>query len=209
MPFFKDTVFLIPREIFSTHFNVGIDNFRFQYDAFPEFSGRQRQQNWCWAACIQMLLNYHRISVTQEQIVERVYGKQFDAPATPTTIVAALNGWAIDKSFRDAFVLAEVHPANDSWLIVSELVAKNPLIVGFDGYPTGHACLLTSAWHRPKPGGGSTFYALELRDPWQGNPSRNQVLGREFADKAQFVVKVSVKKSLLSRFTFPLNLRKN
>src|SRR5690606_1346325 len=45
--------------------------------------GKQRNTNWCWAACIQMVLNYYNIPVAQEQIVKRTLGKLADKPADP------------------------------------------------------------------------------------------------------------------------------
>ena len=42
--------------------------------------GKQRSLNWCWAACIQMVLNFHRIPVTQEQVVKKTLGKLVDRP---------------------------------------------------------------------------------------------------------------------------------
>jgi len=53
---------------------AGIPSKDFKYRAAPESSGRQRQTNWCWAASIQMVLNFHGVDVTQEEIVQRIFG---------------------------------------------------------------------------------------------------------------------------------------
>src|SRR5262245_47098196 len=75
---------------------AGIQTREFQYFAAPEVAGRQRQQNWCWAACVQMVLNYHGLYVTQEQVVQRIFGQQADSPADENRILTALSGWAPD-----------------------------------------------------------------------------------------------------------------
>jgi len=49
---------------------------------------------WYWAASIQMVLNYHGLYVTQEQIVQRVFGLPLDTPAYLQHILYALTGWA-------------------------------------------------------------------------------------------------------------------
>lgn len=77
-------------------FVAGVPSDQFEFFAAPSLAGRQRQSNWCWAASIQMLLNYHGLFVAQEQIVQRIYGAQVDYPAQPAQILAALSGWAPD-----------------------------------------------------------------------------------------------------------------
>jgi hypothetical protein len=34
----------------------------------PATDGRQRRENWCWAACSQMVMNYHGLEQTQEDL---------------------------------------------------------------------------------------------------------------------------------------------
>ena len=65
------------------YFSAGIFSGEFEFFAAPQQQGRQRQQNWCWAATTQMVLNYHGLYVTQEQVVARIFGKLVDSPAEP------------------------------------------------------------------------------------------------------------------------------
>src|SRR5580692_9673449 len=46
--------------------------------AAPESMGRQRRENWCWAASVQMVLNLAGLQVTQEQVVARIFGGDLD-----------------------------------------------------------------------------------------------------------------------------------
>ena len=65
------------------YFAAGVVSGEFEFFAAPQQQGRQRQQNWCWAATTQMVLNYHGLYVTQEQVVARIFGKLVDSPAQP------------------------------------------------------------------------------------------------------------------------------
>ena len=56
---------------------------------------RQYKDNWCWAACVQMVLDYYGIDVTQPRIVERAYGDDYDFTANKNDIIGALNGWRV------------------------------------------------------------------------------------------------------------------
>ena len=47
---------------------IGIDIVRMNFVA-----ARQLNSQWCWAACIKMVLNYYGVSITQKQIVARTY----------------------------------------------------------------------------------------------------------------------------------------
>ena len=43
-------------------------------ETFNFVASTQRSTNWCWAASIQMTLNYYGVAITQEEIVARTYG---------------------------------------------------------------------------------------------------------------------------------------
>ena len=81
-------------EVAPGYFVAGVQSSEFQFAAAPDVGGRQRQSNWCWAACGQMVLNNHGLRVTQEQVVQRIFGESVNAPGQPAQILAALSGWA-------------------------------------------------------------------------------------------------------------------
>lgn len=165
--------------------------------AAPGNMGRQRRQNWCWAASVQMMLNLTGLVVTQEQVVERIYGGDLDSPANGEQIIAALSGWAFTRSGRPA----NLHPVQltaDQELI-DDLRLGWPLIVGLqnpDG--GGHAEVITAVTYGMGPGGEPDFRSVVLRDPWPFNPSRVEMPWSEFKSRSQFIIR--------NRVTYPAGL---
>ena len=158
--------------------------------------GRQRSMNWCWAACIQMVLNYQGVPVTQEQIVERTFGARIDAPGQPIQVLANLNTWGITADGRTFVVGAEsvsAIPAVAAVQLIRDLDAEQPLIIGISGYGgTGHACVVTAVQYHSGATGSTVLDAITLRDPWPGHPSRidipwAQVTGINFLARIRVV----------------------
>ena len=172
-------------------FVAGVPSAEFEFFAAPSHSGRQRQANWCWAACVQMTLNYHGLIVSQEQVVERIFGARIDAPGEPHQILAALSGWAPDVRGRFSTIHASPYVMQGSD-IVNDLAYKWPLIVGLRGEPIGHAYVLTAVEYAVGPGNQPIFTKALLRDPWPTSPSRNEMPWAEFQSRVQFMARVSV-----------------
>jgi len=111
----------------------------------------QRCENWCWAACIQMVLNYHGLFVTQEQIVQKIYGGLPCLTGDATQILNALSGWAPDTRGRFSQIYSQygVYSGSD---IVDQLSRKWPINVGLDN-PNGggHAYELTAIYYSIDP----------------------------------------------------------
>jgi len=170
---------------------AGVPTNQFQYFASPEDYGRQRADNWCWAACIQMVLNYHGIYVTQEEIVTRIYGKAVDQPGQPEQILQALSGWAPDTRGRYSTIVADPYLINGSSL-VSDLTYRWPLIVGLRGNPVGHACVLTAVTYKVDMHNRPIIKSVVLRNPWPGSPSREEMSWKEFMSRVTFATRVHV-----------------
>ena len=51
-------------------------------------------QNYCWASCAQILLNYHGLSLSQEQIIERIHNGKPCEIGDGKKMIKALNGWS-------------------------------------------------------------------------------------------------------------------
>ena len=170
---------------------AGVPTDQFQFFAAPEGYGRQRSQNWCWAACIQMVMNFHGIPVTQEAIVAKVYGETIDQPAVAEQIIYALNGWGVDMAGRPSVIMAEPYQL-DGPSIVRDLAYRWPLIVGLKGEPVGHAYVLTAVTYRVDQWNNPIFQSAVLRDPWPGSQSRVELSWPEFESRVMFATRVHV-----------------
>lgn len=176
------------------YFVAGVPSQEFVHFAAPESSGRQRMENWCWAACIQMVLNYHGLYVDQQDIVSRVFGVSVDRPATGEQMMAALTGWAPDSRGRKSAIYADNYNL-DPATIVNDLDKKWPLIVGLRGArgaATGHAYVMTAAYFTRDALGQPTIHRVVLRDPFPGYESRIELDAAEFGQRLQFATRVYV-----------------
>lgn len=178
------------------YFVAGVPSEEFVHYAAPEGGGRQRMENWCWAACIQMVLNYHGLYVDQSEIVSRVFGGAVDRAANGEQIMAALTGWAPDSRGRQSEILADAYNL-DPATVINDLDQKWPLIVGLAGArgaATGHAYVMTAAYFSKGPNGVPIIHRVVLRDPFPGYPSRIEVDAEEFAQRLQFATRVYVRR---------------
>lgn len=172
----------------------GIPTSDFRRWSSPESRGRQSKENWCWAACIQMVLNYHGLRVDQSAIVQRVYGSLVDRPASHDQIVRALSGWVPGYHGRGATVSAYTDVTWDH--ILDDLHSRWPLIVGLTNpdKDVGHAYVLTGAYFYYDSFGARRIYRVVLRDPYPGNPSRIEMDAKAFERRLQFACRVRVSK---------------
>jgi len=174
------------------YYSAGIPTRSFQFIAV---NGKQRSMNWCWAACIQMVLNYHGLLVTQEQVVVRCFGALVDHTGGPVEMLKALSGWAYNVNGRISTIYANVFPTNSNE-VQAFLATNNPLIVGLNqpGTPVGHAYVLTAmSYSLTKDFYGNIVVVPDkvvLRDPWPTNPSRQEMSWGEFARRLNACYKV-------------------
>lgn len=176
------------------YYSAGIPSANFQ---FFEISGRQRSMNWCWAACIQMVLNYNGLYVRQEDIVMRCFGSLTDHPGGPREMFLALSGWAYNVygGISNIYTSNFVTGPNE---IQAFLAANKPLIVGLNNPNSriGHAYVLTGIYYSI----GYDMYGnpivvpdkVVLRDPWPDNPSRQELSWIEFSRRVNMCYKVWV-----------------
>jgi hypothetical protein len=157
---------------------VGIQSTNFNY-----FASSQRNQNWCWAASIQMILNYYGVHITQEQIVARSYGVNSFGQLPNWTgsfqvITANLNNWSIDNSGRRYSVIASLNSGAPSpAYLIQELSSLRPVLIGYQSSPTsGHAVVITACSYI-QTAYGPSIQSIIVRDPW---PSQQNIssLGR-------------------------------
>lgn len=102
---------------------------------------RQYKDNWCWAACIQMVLDYHGIYVSQSKIVERAYGGLYDFTANKNDIIDAIDGWSVNNTR----IRASSERYKNPQTLINAIAGGTPLIIGLneDYTATGHAYVLS------------------------------------------------------------------
>lgn len=154
---------------------------------FRAYVARQRSENWCWAACTQMVLNYQGVNVSQEQIVERVFGARVDRPGSAQNIVQGASGWYVDGHSIAAKADYSFIPQK----LIDDLVNKYPLVIGLSmpGQNVGHAYVLTGISFLKQ---GDAIYpqSVILRDPWPDNQSRLVLTWSDFSSRANTIVHI-------------------
>jgi ABC-type bacteriocin/lantibiotic exporter with double-glycine peptidase domain len=73
------------------------DKITVEVNDFKRYEAKQKTPVWCWAACIQMVINQHEIELSQDDVVRNVKGKIAFDTASAEEIKDFLNGW---KSFE-------------------------------------------------------------------------------------------------------------
>src|SRR5437016_2614656 len=126
-------------------------------------SALQRNTEWCWAACIEMVFGYYGFNVPQERIVRDTWGDIVNMPGQPGQILANLNRAWTDDSGRSFSVSGDTRSASPV-TAAQDLDQNYPLIVG----ALGHAMVLTSlVYMRAADSSGQVTSAI-VRDPWPG-----------------------------------------
>ncbi len=118
---------------------------------FNEVFAEQQNSQWCWAAAIQMILQYYGVDVSQRDIVYRTYGSDNvgrlpNRPASFETITDNLNTLAIDRDGEQYVIRASVgYGIPDPATLVDELRNERPVLIGYQTGPyTGHAVVATA-----------------------------------------------------------------
>lgn len=156
---------------------------------FREFVARQEEDCWCWAACVQMVLNYQGVNVDQEDVVRRAKGLRINEGGTAYDIQRAADGWNTGSHVIAARVDNPFYVTAQTF--ITDLIDKYPLIIGLDmpGQTMGHAYVLTGISFRKS---GNTYQPVEviLRNPWPSSPSREKLSWSEFRRRVHTIVHV-------------------
>lgn len=168
---------------------AGIPSLRF-------FAARQLCDQWCWAACIQMIFATAGRLVPQEAIVMKLFGGLVCEPAPGgQAIIAAINGNWIDKNgytfsaYSEPLLDLEAGYPNPraAAAAAQELANGYPLING----ALHHATVLTAMTYARDPYGNGQPLELTVRDPWPDSPSR-RTLSMQEANSTTFLAAVRV-----------------
>lgn len=157
----------------------------------------QQKQNWCWAACIAAVFGYRGYSISQAEIVEKVFGDDLDQPAAGPQIIGAIDGAWTDQNGQEFYAQGVVlldgqysiaHPQALA-IAAQELAAEHPLIVG----SMGHAMVLSAMSYLRDANGNGQPYQFVVRDPWPrpGQSARRLLTAQEQAN-AQFLAGVVI-----------------
>lgn len=158
---------------------------------FEQVADSQTETMWCWAACIKMVLNYQGIHTTQEEIVERTFGRIINQGANCIEIANTADGWQGGG--------VEIKSWYDSNLSVSDAIESlayhYPLIVGMDipNQDINHAYVLSAVYFKRDSNGKKIPLAVSLRDPWPYNKSLTHLSWTDFERRLQCVVHVEPK----------------
>lgn len=126
-----------------------------------EAVGGQHWDQWCWAACIEMVFRYYGYVVPQERIVQETWGSIVNMPGYPEHILGNLNRSWIDDNGRRFRSQGDSNSATAA-VAAQDLAQDRPLIVG----TMGHAMLLTAMLYTT--GYQGQIISAVVRDPEPG-----------------------------------------
>lgn len=147
--------------------------------------GGQHMNQWCWAACIEMVFKYYGLNVPQETIVQQTWGAIVNLPGQPHQILANLNRPWRDSYGRDFYVSGDAFSANPV-TAAQDLSNNMPLIIG----TMGHVMVLTSLQYVRDQWGNGEVMAAVVRDPWPGRGRR--VLSAQEWYSTSFLARIRV-----------------
>lgn len=148
-------------------------------------TGNQYMDQWCWAACIEMVFRYHNFRVPQPEIVRQTWGSIVNFPAQPSQILSNLNRAWVDSQGRSFLVAGNTYSANQV-TAAQDLSRNMPLIIG----TMGHAMVLTSLVYVTDQYGNGDVLSAVVRDPWPGRGRR--ILNPQEWYSASFLARIRV-----------------
>ena len=116
----------------------------------------QEKSNWCWAACVQMILRYNGYWERQEDIVSEVYADSYNWTASGNEIAETFNGWY-------GFTVRS-YKSKSPQSFINEIAAGHPLIIGYGE----HAYLLTHIYYKKSYDGGLKPFKIVMINPYNG-----------------------------------------
>ena len=156
---------------------------------FEFYQAEQQYDNWCWAACIQMVLNYQGIKISQCNIVSKAYGQCINATADCNVMVKAANGWNYNGASIRAWETDDVSSKD----LIDALAFKYPVIIGLRNpqVSVGHAYVLTAVYFRYDADHNKIPYKVKLRDPWPTHAHIYETSWRDFSNRINCIVHVT------------------
>jgi len=156
-------------------------------------SSAQRMENWCWAACISLVFRRYGRFVSQETIVNRVFGAQIDQPLAGHLIAQATSSMWRDQNGHYFQPMVNVlidsnfnlQNSNAGNIAIQNMMASRPMIVG-----TNRHAMVVSAIDFTRDGYGQrSINNVRVRDPWPLSPSARNLSSDEYYS-TQFLMEV-------------------
>lgn len=147
---------------------AGLKAIGLKTDRMQHYAAAQSSTNWCWAACIQMVLASHDIVTSQEQITYETFGKLVDRPGDSANIGRALNRPRVDqRGTRRSVVCKYGNGPLPLARLIAQLQNEVPVLVGYfpNGARVGHAVIITAVVIEDTPTGPKLIRVI-VRDPW-------------------------------------------
>jgi len=160
-------------------------------EKFKFHAAFQSEDNWCWAACIQMVLDYQGLYVDQCPIVKKAFKTSscINRPADCYTIEDGVDGWSVNNRR----ISGEVVFSPSAYELIDQLAYRNPVIIGLNmpGQNIGHAYVLTAIFFSYDSNNRKVPYKVVLRDPWPENQSRQEFEWSDFVNRINCITYVT------------------
>lgn len=155
-------------------------------------AAEQIGSNWCWAACIQMVLSTKGVESEQPEIVVQTFGDTADRPASAQHIAERLTGWFESRSGRTLLVASTLSGPPQLGMLYSYLRSRTPVIVAvrYPGAAIGHAMVVTGAVFRISSD-GLVLEKVNVRDPnpeLASSKGKRELTPEEFRNTGEHVV---------------------
>ncbi len=139
----------------------------------------QRQQNWCWASCAEMVLAHSGVRLPQEAIVSGIKGMPIDRAGSPAEMIRTTNVVIKDASGGSVVLSGQYVPGAPLALVLYNHVKQGrPVILNYtQGGYTGHAVIVTGVdadVAKARKTGMLMVSGVHVWDPFAYRSQRNQ-----------------------------------
>ncbi len=144
-------------------------------DSVNPVYAEQKQSEWCWAACIQMIANLYGADLTQDEVVARSYGPNVNRAGSLEVITASLNGSGTTRSGRAYSITSTMLDQRDApgGAGRGTRLRATPSCWRADAGGSGHAVVCTAVSYDGPASNPTVIASLTVRDPWPSRENRN------------------------------------
>ncbi len=122
-------------------YHAGLNSNELFLKAMPKHRITQKSSNLCWAACVQLVLQYQGIKINQKKIVNQVLGVYQNLTVRTSFLVEKINNWHITIS-KKTFLIAATSKKLNKKNIIQHLLKNNLIILGMGDKTNGHMYVL-------------------------------------------------------------------